>query len=142
MWWETLKNYDDVYAFGKDKDVVSIEFEDVNSDALALLEKDGVKVFPQPHILKIIQDKGLQKQFYADHDLPTSKFELIQGKEDISNTSLNFPVFQKLRTSGYDGYGVQQIDSKEDLDKAFDKPSVIEEGVDLEKELSVVICSE
>ena len=135
-----FKNYDDVYAFGKDKDVVSIEFEDVNSDALAQLEKDGVKVFPQPHILKIIQDKGLQKQFYADHDLPTSKFELIQGKEDISNTSLNFPVFQKLRTSGYDGYGVQQIDSKEDLDKAFDKPSVIEEGVDLEKELSVVIA--
>ena len=61
-----FKNYEDVYAFGKDKDVVSIEFEDVNSDALAQLEKEGVKVFPQPHILKIIQDKGLQKQFYTE----------------------------------------------------------------------------
>tara|TARA_B110000046_G_scaffold108222_1_gene115603 strand:+ start:54217 stop:55419 length:1203 start_codon:yes stop_codon:yes gene_type:complete len=135
-----FKNFDDVYAFGQDKDVVSIEFEDVNSDALAKLEKEGVKVYPQPHILKIIQDKGLQKQFYADHKLPTSKFELIEGKNDIANTTLDFPVFQKLRTSGYDGYGVQQIDSKEDLEKAFEKPSVIEEGVDLEKELSVVIA--
>jgi len=135
-----FKNYDDVYAFGKDKDVLSIEFEDVNSEALAQLEKEGVKVFPQPHILKIIQDKGLQKQFYVDHDLPTSAFQLIESKEDITTSNLTFPVFQKLRTSGYDGYGVQRINSKEDLNKAFDKPSVIEEGVDLDKELSVVIA--
>jgi 5-(carboxyamino)imidazole ribonucleotide synthase len=135
-----FKNYEDVYAFGKDKDVVSIEFEDVNSDALAQLEKEGVKVFPQPHILKIIQDKGLQKQFYTDHNLPTSNFQLINNKADIENSDLNFPVFQKLRTSGYDGYGVQRIDSKEDLNKAFDKPSIIEEGVDLDKELSVIIA--
>ena len=135
-----FKNYDDVYAFGKDKDVVTIEFEDVNSDALAQLEDEGVKVFPQPHILKIIQDKGLQKQFYKDNGLPTSKFQLIESKEDIANSNLTFPVFQKLRTSGYDGYGVQRIDSIEDLGKAFDKPSVIEEGVDLDKELSVVIA--
>ena len=135
-----FKNYEDVYAFGKDKDVVSIEFEDVNSDALAQLEKEGVKVFPQPHILKIIQDKGLQKQFYTDHNLPTSKFQFINNKEEIANSNLNFPVFQKLRTSGYDGYGVQRIDSKEELSKAFDKPSIIEEGVDLDKELSVIIA--
>ena len=134
------KNYDDVYAFGKNKDVVSIEFEDVNSDALAQLEKEGVKVFPQPHILKIIQDKGLQKQFYSDNNLPTSNFALIENKNDILNTDLKFPVFQKLRTSGYDGYGVQKIDSKEDLSKTFDAPSVIEEGVDLKKELSVVLA--
>lgn len=135
-----FKDYDAVYAFGKDKDVVTIEFEDVNSDALAQLEKEGVKVFPQPKVLKIIQDKGLQKQFYADNNLPTSRFELIESKEDIQNSNLKFPVFQKLRTSGYDGYGVQRIDSKADLEKAFDKASVIEEGVDLEKELSVVLA--
>ncbi len=135
-----FKNYDDVYAFGKDKDVVSIEFEDVNSDALVQLEKEGVKVFPQPNILKIIQDKGLQKQFYSDHNLPTSNFELIEHKEDLAKTKLNFPVFQKLRTSGYDGYGVQRINSKDELENAFDAPSVIEEGVDLDKELSVVLA--
>ncbi len=104
-----FKDFDTVYKFGKDKDVVSIEFEDVNSDALAKLENEGVKVFPQPSVLKIIQDKGLQKQFYAEHELPTSKFQLIESKEELKNTSLKFPLFQKLRTSGYDGYGVTKI---------------------------------
>ena len=134
-----FKDFDTVYSFGKDKDVVTIEFEDVNSDALAQLEKDGVKVFPQPSVLKIIQDKGLQKQFYQKHHLPTSNFELIESIEGLKNTKLKFPLFQKLRTSGYDGYGVQKINSREDLSNAFDKPSVIEEGVDLDKELSVII---
>lgn len=135
-----FKDYETVYRFGKDKDVVTIEFEDVNSDALAQLEKEGVKVFPQPDVLKIIQDKGLQKQFYQELNLPTAPFELLENKEDFKNSNLNFPVFQKLRTSGYDGYGVQRINSKDELDQAFDQPSIIEEGVDIDKELSVVIA--
>jgi 5-(carboxyamino)imidazole ribonucleotide synthase len=135
-----FKDYQTVVDFGKDKDVVSIEFEDVNSDALATLEAEGVKVFPQPRVLKIIQDKGLQKQFYTEHQLPTAPYRLIESKEEIHSTDLSFPFFQKLRTSGYDGYGVSSLKSKEDLDKAFDAPSVLEQAVDLEKELSVVIA--
>ena len=135
-----FKDYDTVYKFGKDKDVVSIEFEDVNSDALAQLEKEGVKVFPQANVLKIIQDKGLQKEFYKKNNLPTSPFKLIDKKEEILSASLNFPLFQKKRTSGYDGYGVIKISDKNDLSNAFDEPSMIEEAVDLEKELSVVIA--
>ncbi len=135
-----FKDYNTVYEFGKDKDVVTIEFEDVNSDALAKLEEEGVKVFPQPHILKLIQDKGSQKKFYEEIGLPTSPFELIESKEDIANSKLNFPVFQKLRTSGYDGYGVQRVDTKESIDQMMDGPSVLEEGVDLQTELSVVIA--
>ncbi|MAY83789.1 MAG: 5-(carboxyamino)imidazole ribonucleotide synthase [Flavobacteriales bacterium] len=135
-----FKDFETVYNFGKDKDVMTIEFEDVNSDALQKLEEEGVKVFPQPKILKLIQDKGLQKQFYQKHGLPTSPFELIENKNEIANSKLNFPLFQKLRTSGYDGYGVQKIDSKDALDQAMDGPSVLEEGVDLQTELSVVIA--
>lgn len=135
-----FKDYETVYKFGKDKDVVSIEFEDVNADALAQLEADGVKVFPQAKVLKIIQDKGLQKEFYQKHKLPTSPFKLINNKEELASVGLNFPVFQKKRTSGYDGYGVIKISDKNDLSNAFDEPSMIEEAVDLEKELSVVIA--
>ena len=135
-----FKDYDTVYKFGKDKDVVSIEFEDVNSDALAQLEKEGVNVFPQANVLKIIQDKGLQKEFYQENNLPTSPFKLIDNKEEIPSAGLNFPIFQKKRTSGYDGYGVIKISDKSDLTNAFDEPSMIEEAVDLEKELSVVIA--
>lgn len=135
-----FKDYDTVFKFGRDKDVVSIEFEDVNSDALLDLEKAGVKVFPQAQVLKIIQDKGLQKAFYARHGIPTSPFELVHSTEEIKNSQLNFPVFQKLRTSGYDGYGVQKLSSKSNLDMAFDAPSVLEEAVDLEKELAVIVA--
>lgn len=135
-----FKDFDTVYAFGKDKDVITIEFEDVNADALAKLEEEGKKVFPQASVLKLIQDKGLQKQFYEKHQIPSSPYHLINGKADLENTDLQFPIFQKLRTSGYDGYGVQSIKSKADLEKAFDAPSVIEEAVDLDKELSVIVA--
>lgn len=135
-----FKDYDTVYQFGKDKDVVTIEFEDVNSDALLKLESEGVKVFPQPKALKIIQDKGLQKLFYQEHDIPTSRFELIENKAQLKSTSLNFPIFQKLRTSGYDGYGVQSIENIESIEKAFDSSSMIEEAVELDKELSVIVA--
>ena len=135
-----FKDFDTVYEFGKDKDVITIEFEDVNADALAKLEEEGKKVFPQASVLKLIQDKGLQKQFYEKHQIPTSPYHLINGKSDLKNSELKFPIFQKLRTSGYDGYGVQSIKSKADLEKAFDAPSVIEEAVDLDKELSVIVA--
>lgn len=135
-----FKDYDTVFEFGKNKDVVTIEFEDVNSDALAALEEEGVKVFPQARVLKIIQDKGLQKEFYSKNNIPTSPFQLISNKEEISDCQLKFPVFQKLRTSGYDGYGVQKIDTKDNLSKAFEGKSVLEEGVELEKELSVIVA--
>ncbi|MEX2379141.1 MAG: ATP-grasp domain-containing protein, partial [Vicingaceae bacterium] len=123
-----------------DKDVITIEFEDVNADALEALEKEGKKVFPQPAVLKLIQDKGLQKQFYEKHYLPTSPYELIETKAELENLNLEFPLFQKLRTSGYDGYGVQSIKNRAEIDKAFDAPSVIEAAVDLDKELSVIVA--
>lgn len=135
-----FKDFDTVYAFGKDKDVITIEFEDVNADALAKLEKEGKKVFPQPSVLKLIQDKGLQKQFYEKNGMPTSRYQLIKNKEELKELNIQFPLFQKLRTSGYDGYGVQSIKCKADLNKAFDAPSVMEEAVDLDKELSVIVA--
>lgn len=135
-----FKDFEQVYSFGKSMDVLSIEFEDVNADALQKLQDEGVKVFPQASVLKIIQDKALQKEFYRKNNFPTSEFQVISTKEEIQHTSLHFPLFQKLRTSGYDGYGVQKIMSANDLENAFDAPSVIEEAVDLEKELSVIVA--
>lgn len=134
-----FKDYDTVYAFGKDKDVVTIEFEDVNSDALAQLEKDGIKVFPQPRVLKIIQDKGLQKLFYQEHNIPTAPFALVEKADEIKSAGIPFPFFQKLRTSGYDGYGVRKVKDESALAESFDKPSVIEAMANLEKELSVIV---
>jgi 5-(carboxyamino)imidazole ribonucleotide synthase len=134
-----FRDFDAVYAFGKDKDIVTIEFEDVNADALEALEKEGVQVFPEPRVLKLIKDKGLQKQFYQNHQIPTAPFVLIENKQEIPNVGMETPFFQKLRTGGYDGYGVRKITATDNLEHAFDKPSVLEAMADIEKEISVIV---
>src|SRR6218665_2755734 len=105
----SLTDYETVINFGKDKDLVSIEIEHVNVEALEALEKSGVKVFPQPKVLSIVQDKGLQKQFYAEKKLPTSAFTLVNNKAELLQKHPAFPFVLKLRKGGYDGKGVQII---------------------------------
>jgi 5-(carboxyamino)imidazole ribonucleotide synthase len=136
----SLHDYESVYQFGKDKDVVTIEIEHVNVDALEALEKEGVKVFPQPAILRMIQDKGLQKKFYAQHGIPTSEYHLIDEKKDIARFRNEFPFMQKMRTGGYDGKGVTPLRNDTDLTRAFDAPSVLEKFVDFDKEISVIVA--
>jgi len=136
----SLNDFDTVYQFGKDKDVLTVEIENVSIEALEKLESEGVKVFPQPRVLKIIRDKGLQKQFYADNNIPTPGFYLVENKEDINKYIAEFPFMQKMRTGGYDGKGVTPLRSESDLTTAFEVPSVLEKFVDFEKELSVIVA--
>lgn len=134
-----ITDYNDVMSFGKDMDVITVEIENVNIEALYELEKSGVKVYPQPHILEIIKDKGLQKTFYKENHIPTSDFELIDANADLSSLEGNIPFVHKIRTGGYDGKGVEIIRSKEDLDATFSEASIIEELIYFEKELSVIV---
>ena len=135
-----FKDYETVYSFGKSRDIITIEIEHVNVKALEKLQEEGVKVFPQPNIIKTIQDKGLQKIFYKENNIPTSEFYLIQGKEEILNFKGEFPFMQKMRKGGYDGQGVTPIRDESDLSNAFEVPSVLEKMVDFEKELSVIVA--
>lgn len=135
-----IKAYDDVINFGKDKDVISVEIENVNVDALKELESNGVKVFPQPRVLEIIKDKGLQKQFYVDNNIPTSPFEFTTEDTDSDYLNSKIPFVHKLRTGGYDGRGVELIKGENDLQNAFKAPSILEELVPFEKELSVIVA--
>lgn len=133
-----FNDFDTVYSFGKNVDVLTIEIEHVNVDALVKLEQEGVQVYPQPSIIKTVQDKGLQKQFYQKNKIPTSAFKLVENKNEIESST--FPVIQKLRKFGYDGRGVQKLSNASDTSLAFSKPSIIEELVDIDKELSVVVA--
>jgi len=133
-----FNDYDAVLAFGKGKDLLTIEIEHVNTDALKDLEKEGVRVYPQPRIIRMIQDKGLQKEFYRKHALPTAGFSLVKNAEEIRTNQPQLPFVQKLRTGGYDGRGVQVIRREADLEKLFDAPSVLEELVHFEQEISVI----
>lgn len=135
-------NYDDVIRFGKEMDVITIEIEHVNVDALEVLEKEGKTVHPRPSALRIIKDKGLQKNFYAEHKLPTSDYKLFDSKADIiaavENGSISVPFVQKSRTAGYDGKGVFVVSTKAKLEQMMECPSVVEDLVDIEKELAVI----
>jgi 5-(carboxyamino)imidazole ribonucleotide synthase len=136
----SITDYDTVYQFGKNKDVLTIEIENVNIEALKQLKKEGVKVFPSPEIIELIQDKGLQKEFYTQHNIPTAPYILVNNKQEVSEHLAKFPFAQKLRKGGYDGKGVQLLKSESDLAKAFDAPCVLEELVDFEKELAVIVA--
>ncbi len=134
-----LTDFDTVYNFGKQCDVVTIEIENVNCEALKKLEQEGIPVYPQPHIIELIQDKGLQKQFYLEHGIPTAPFVLVDSPSEIREKWNQFPAILKLRREGYDGRGVMKINSAADIDKAFDKPSLVEELIPFDKELAVIV---
>lgn len=135
-----LNDYNAVYNFGKDKDLVTIEIEHVNVDALEALEQSGIPVYPQPHLLRLIQDKGLQKQFYAEHKIPTARFELVKNASQIDQTSLDLPLIQKMRKGGYDGKGVVKLTEENKAQAAFDAPSVLEELIDFDTEVAVIVA--
>jgi 5-(carboxyamino)imidazole ribonucleotide synthase len=137
-------NYKDVIKFGSDLDVVTIEIESVNVEALEMLESMGKTIYPQPSVLKIINDKGLQKQFYLDNNIPTAPVRFYQNKaeilSDLQNGTINFPFVNKLRKGGYDGRGVSIVKSEDDLKLLFDAPTIIEEKVKIEKEIAVMVA--
>lgn len=135
-----FNDYETVYNFGKQCDLITIEIEHVNVAALEQLEKEGVRVYPTPATIKLIQDKGLQKQFYLDNDIPTADFHLIESRADIKEFLDFLPAAQKLRTGGYDGKGVSLIDASNYIDESFDAPSVLEQKVEIDKELSFVVA--
>jgi len=139
-----FKNFDDVVQFGKKVDILTIEIEQINVDALFYLEKEGVKVYPKPSTVQVIQDKGLQKMFYKERDIPTAGFQLFNDekeiKEALKNKQIAFPFVQKSRKDGYDGKGVVVVSNENDLINLLDCPSIIEERINIETEISIIVA--
>lgn len=136
----SFKNYEDVIAFGKDKDCITIEIEHVNIEALEYLENQGVEIVPNTRSIKMIQNKALQKQFYQDKNIPSSPFQIIEN-EQIENVDASlYPFFQKSQKDGYDGKGVQYIADVNDLNKQLGVSSILEKAVDIQKELAITVA--
>lgn len=128
-------------------DVLTYEIEHVNVEALLQLEAEGKEIIPSPKVLQVIQDKGLQKQFFAQHDIPTSAFMLVETRQQWQEAIAHFgkeKLVAKTRKEGYDGKGVTIFKTAEignDLSKIpFTQPSVIEDFIACEKELSVMVA--
>lgn len=136
----SITDYQTVLDFGRKCNLVTIEIENVNTDALEQLVKDGIEVYPQPHIIKLIKNKVSQKLFYQENNIPTAKFEVVNNRQEIIDSAMPLPLVNKLATSGYDGRGVQMLKSDEDLEKSFDAAGLLEEFIDFEKEISVIVA--
>ena len=135
-----ITSFDDVYAFGKKVDVLTIEIENVNIEALEKLEAEGVKVIPKPSAIKIIKNKIKQKGFYQVNEIPTSDFVVTHTKESLPHHHAYLPAVHKLSEGGYDGKGVQIIRTKDDFEKGFDAPSVLEKMVAIDKEIAMIVA--
>ena len=139
-----FKNFDDVVQFGKKVDILTIEIEQINVDALFYLENEGVKVYPKPSTVKVIQDKGLQKMFYQERDIPTAGFQLFNDgkeiKEALKSKQITFPFVQKSRKDGYDGKGVVVVSNENEVINLLDCPSIIEERINIKTEISILVA--
>ena len=139
-----LTDFHTVYEFGKDVDVLTIEIEKVNVQALEKLEEEGVNVYPQPRVLKTIQNKCLQKKFYLDNHIPSALFEEFESintlKDKVLKGELSYPFVWKSAEMGYDGFGVSIVRSNKELEDLKPGPCLIEEMVNFKKELSVIVC--
>lgn len=137
-------DFESVYKFGKLVDILTFEIENINIDALKQLKAEGLKILPDPEILELIQDKGKQKEFYSENNIPTSKFStynnLSELKEAINKSKISFPFVQKLRQGGYDGRGVAVINNENEIHNLLDGASIIEQKIEIEKELAVIVA--
>lgn len=139
-----LMDYDTVYNFGKRANVLTIEIENVNVNALESLEKEGIKVYPSSKTLRTIQNKSSQKLFYVDHNIPTANFSRFAYKDEIltaiENESLSFPFVWKSAQFGYDGNGVKIVKTYSDLDKLSPDECITETLIPFETELAVIVA--
>ncbi|MBP6335191.1 MAG: 5-(carboxyamino)imidazole ribonucleotide synthase [Bacteroidia bacterium] len=136
----SFDHFETVYNFGKSVDLLTIEIEHVNTEALEMLEKEGVLVYPQSRVIALVQDKGAQKIFFRTHSIPTAEFHIIESSEQFSDFESLFPCIQKLRRGGYDGRGVKKLDSLADVAHALPGPCLIEKLVDFKTEISVIVA--
>lgn len=139
-----LMDYDTVLDFGKDVNVLTIEIENVNVDALYTLEKTGVLVYPTPATLEVIQNKRTQKEFYTSQNLPTAPFLSFQNKDELADSvqkgTIEFPCIWKAARFGYDGFGVKKLATPEDVQTLPDSECIIEDLVPIAQEISVVVA--
>ncbi|MEZ4826660.1 MAG: 5-(carboxyamino)imidazole ribonucleotide synthase [Bacteroidia bacterium] len=136
----SLTDFDAVLSFGRNVDVLTIEIENVNTEALEQLQAEGKVVYPDPQTIRMIQDKRKQKTFFRDHKIPTSPFVLVENRGEVIQHKHLLPAVNKTAVAGYDGRGVQVLRGAADLLQAFDAPGLLESFVDFEKEIAILVA--
>ena len=141
-----LMDFDTVYNFGKKVDVLTFEIELVNLDALVQLEAEGLPVYPSPKTLKLIQNKGIQKDFYSHHTIPTAPYQRFENLQDLKSainnqqSAIQMPFVWKCTEFGYDGNGVKVVRKATDLDELPNVECIAEAMIPFKNELAVIVC--
>lgn len=135
-----IKNFDDVYQFGKNLDVLTIEIEHINVEALERLEAEGVRIIPKPAVLRTIKNKIYQKQYYQEHQIPTAPFTVLQHRSEMNDLDYALPAVYKSGEGGYDGKGVHIIREIGDINRVFNGPGVLERMVPIHKEIAQLVA--
>jgi 5-(carboxyamino)imidazole ribonucleotide synthase len=135
-----IRNFDDVYNFGKGLNALTIEIESVNDEALEKLESEGVKVYPRSSALRIIKNKISQKKYYTEHSIPTAEYHITEDLAGVRSRIDFLPAVHKIGAGGYDGKGVRIIRHKDDVEQAFDAPGVLEKLITVDKEIAQIIA--
>ncbi|WP_372792585.1 5-(carboxyamino)imidazole ribonucleotide synthase [Lutibacter sp.] len=136
----SLMDFDTVYNFGKKVDLLTIEIEHVNIEALLKLENEGLEIYPQPSVLQIIQHKGRQKDFFVKNKIPTSPHKRFSTIKKLKNERLKFPFVWKSAQFGYDGTGVKIVKNQNDINTLADVECIIEELIPFKNELAVIVA--
>lgn len=138
----SLTDYQTVMDLGNQVDVLTIEIENVNLEALETLENEGKKVYPSPKTLRLIKNKGKQKQFYKDNNLPTADFQLFESTSNLKSqiSNLTMPFVWKATEGGYDGNGVKVIRRIEDLNNLPETECIAETMIPFKNELAVIVA--
>ncbi len=135
-----LLDFDTVYNFGKKVDLLTIEIEHVNIDALLKLEQEGLEVYPQPSVLQSIQHKGKQKDFFVKNNIPTSPHKRFSSLNELKKEGLRFPFVWKSAQFGYDGTGVKIVKNQDDLNVLADTDCIVEDLIPFKNELAVIVA--
>lgn len=135
-----LMDYETVYNFGKKVDLLTIEIEHVNINALLKLEEEGLKIYPQPRVLQIIQHKGRQKDFFVKNNIPTSPHKRFSSLKELKKVEFDFPFVWKSAQFGYDGTGVKIVKNKTDLNSLSDTECIVENLIPFKNELAVIVA--
>jgi 5-(carboxyamino)imidazole ribonucleotide synthase len=141
-----LMDFDTVYNFGKKVDVLTFEIELVNLDALVKLEDEGLPVYPSPKTLKLIQNKGIQKDFYTQHTIPTAPYQRFENLQDLKSaiqnqqSAIQMPFVWKCTEFGYDGNGVKVVRKATDLNELPNVECIAEAMIPFKNELAVIVC--
>ena len=136
----SLMDFQTVYNFGKKVDLLTIEIEHVNIEALLKLEEEGLEIYPQPSVLQIIQHKGTQKDFFVKNNIPTSPHKRFSRFEELKSENPNFPFVWKSAKFGYDGTGVKVVKNEKDLNYLTNSDCIIEELIPFKNELAVIVA--